>query len=249
MAENSELRGQLERRGETPVVTGRPAPESAEAAEPVEVHGTPEAPAGPAAGVATGAGVVAGEPDLPPDTEAEQLLRRTLVLAQRTAEEAARPARARAPDRPAPFLRAGVPHQAACLPRVAVAGARLSGQHARPGRGGAAFATADRPRYGTRRQRSGWPGRYGARWSRWPRGGVAVQLSSCARISARSGCGIGHGGRGGFHGRRRGRGTPYDCAVHAVGGLITVHFRSGRYPKGGSAVTIPDTVDPMCTFG
>ena len=84
MAENSELRRQLEQRGETPVVTGRAEPEAAEA---VEVHATPEAPAAPAAGVAT------GEPDLPPDTEAEQLLRRTLVLAQRTAEEAIREAR------------------------------------------------------------------------------------------------------------------------------------------------------------
>jgi DivIVA domain-containing protein len=91
MSENSELRRQLEQRGETPVVTGRPAPEPAEA-EPVEVHATPEPPAEPAA-AATGAGVATAESDLPPDTEAEQLLRRTLVLAQRTAEEAIREAR------------------------------------------------------------------------------------------------------------------------------------------------------------
>jgi DivIVA domain-containing protein len=89
MAENTELRRQLELRGETPVVTGQPAPAAAEA-EPVDVH--------PAAGVPETAGAVAGdvataESDLPPDTEAEQLLRRTLVLAQRTAEEAIREAR------------------------------------------------------------------------------------------------------------------------------------------------------------
>jgi DivIVA domain-containing protein len=93
MAENAELRRQLEQRGETPIVTGRPAPEPAAAAEPVEVHATPEPPAEEAAGVAAGAGVAAAESDLPPDTEAEQLLRRTLVLAQRTAEEAIREAR------------------------------------------------------------------------------------------------------------------------------------------------------------
>jgi DivIVA domain-containing protein len=96
MAENSELRRQLEQRGETPVVTGRPAPEASEVAEPVEVQAPPapaSAAAGGAAAAATGAGVAAGEADLPPDTEAEQLLRRTLVLAQRTAEEAIREAR------------------------------------------------------------------------------------------------------------------------------------------------------------
>src|SRR3954447_17537463 len=96
MAENTELRRQLELRGETPVVTGQPAPVVAEA-EPVDVH--PAAPADTAAaGVPETAGVAAGdvataESDLPPDTEAEQLLRRTLVLAQRTAEEAIREAR------------------------------------------------------------------------------------------------------------------------------------------------------------
>ena len=92
MSENSELRRQLEQRGETPVVTGRAAPEPAEA-EPVEGHATSEAPAEPAVATAAGAGVAAAESDLPPDTEAEQLLRRTLVLAQRTAEEAIREAR------------------------------------------------------------------------------------------------------------------------------------------------------------
>jgi DivIVA domain-containing protein len=95
MAENSELRRQLEQRGETPVVTGQPAPAAA-AAEPVDVQPTPATPtetAGPPEPAATGADVAAPEADLPPDTEAEQLLRRTLVLAQRTAEEAIREAR------------------------------------------------------------------------------------------------------------------------------------------------------------
>jgi hypothetical protein len=79
-------------------VTGRPAPEPVDA-EPVEVHAIPDAPAerpaaaAAGAGAAVGAGVAAAESDLPPDTEAEQLLRRTLVLAQRTAEEAIREAR------------------------------------------------------------------------------------------------------------------------------------------------------------
>src|SRR4051794_10511664 len=98
MAENTELRRQLELRGETPVVTGQPAPAAAEA-EPVDAHPAAAAPAASAAaGVpgtagATAADVVSTESDLPPDTEAEQLLRRTLVLAQRTAEEAIREAR------------------------------------------------------------------------------------------------------------------------------------------------------------
>lgn len=102
MAENAELRRQLEQRGETPIVTGRPVPEPAEAAEPADVHaasgpsaeqvvdGVPEDAAVTGAGVST---ADASVPDLPPDTEAEQLLRRTLVLAQRTAEEAIREAR------------------------------------------------------------------------------------------------------------------------------------------------------------
>lgn len=98
MAENTELRRQLEQRGETPIVTGQAAPAAAEAAEPVEAHAAPAAPTGaapsgaPEPAAATGA-EVATEADLPPDTEAEQLLRRTLVLAQRTAEEAIREAR------------------------------------------------------------------------------------------------------------------------------------------------------------
>lgn len=93
MAENTELRRQLEQRGETPIVTGQ----AAEAAEPVEAHPGPASTESAASGApqpaaATGADV-ATEADLPPDTEAEQLLRRTLVLAQRTAEEAIREAR------------------------------------------------------------------------------------------------------------------------------------------------------------
>jgi DivIVA domain-containing protein len=97
MSENAELRRQLEQRGVTPVVTGAAAPTAAEAAEPVDVH--PVSPAGSPAGdaaeqpVAATTGVAGAEADLPPDTEAEQLLRRTLVLAQRTAEEAIREAR------------------------------------------------------------------------------------------------------------------------------------------------------------
>jgi DivIVA domain-containing protein len=97
MAENAELRRQLEQRGETPVVTGAAMPPAAEAAEPVEVHPVPPAdsPAGGAAEqpAAAATDVAGAEADLPPDTEAEQLLRRTLVLAQRTAEEAIREAR------------------------------------------------------------------------------------------------------------------------------------------------------------
>jgi DivIVA domain-containing protein len=100
MSENAELRRQLEQRGETPVVTGAAAPAgsvAAEAAEPVEVHPVPpaDAAAGGAPEQATVAAIdiAAAEADLPPDTEAEQLLRRTLVLAQRTAEEAIREAR------------------------------------------------------------------------------------------------------------------------------------------------------------
>jgi DivIVA domain-containing protein len=90
MSENAELRRQLEQRGETPVVTGQPAPEPVAASEPVEVHPIPDAHDA-AAGAATAA--AGAEAALPPDTEAEQLLRRTLVLAQRTAEEAIREAR------------------------------------------------------------------------------------------------------------------------------------------------------------
>jgi DivIVA domain-containing protein len=97
MAENSELRRQLEQRGETPVVTGQSAPAAAEAAEPVDAQPAAPTPAKPTAepqaGAAAGAAVAAAESELPPDTEAEQLLRRTLVLAQRTAEEAIREAR------------------------------------------------------------------------------------------------------------------------------------------------------------
>jgi DivIVA domain-containing protein len=91
MAENTDLRRQLENRGETPVVHG------AQKSEPVEAEttkpGDADHPAVQPAAAAGPAAAPVSESDLPPDTEAEQLLRRTLVLAQRTAEEAIREAR------------------------------------------------------------------------------------------------------------------------------------------------------------
>jgi DivIVA domain-containing protein len=97
LTENAELRRQLGTGQPAPAasVPGGPPPTGsvvlpagAPSREPAAVPGPPGHPGSPAASAAPA--------PLPPPTETEELMRRTLVLAQRTADEAVREARAEA---------------------------------------------------------------------------------------------------------------------------------------------------------